>query len=82
MRPSKLHKRPTRSGLWHPVSNGVAGWPLDVDINVFTESDENGVERKVRVVSVYQHGSEERRTPEDFGADTLWLRYRSPKVTR
>lgn len=30
---TKLHKRPTSEGLWHPVdASGVVGWPVEVSI--------------------------------------------------
>lgn len=71
---TKLHKRPMRDGLWHPVdANGVVGWP--VEVNILRSEDGK------RHLHFYHYGREESYELRDWKPGTLWLRYRTPKVT-
>lgn len=80
----KLHKRPTRNGLWHPVVNGNVQWPVEVDIHVV--KDDDGKPTGQRIISAYTFGTEERREiGGEYGGDyrnALWLRYRDPKLPK
>lgn len=72
---TKLHRRPTSEGLWHPVdASGVVGWPVEVSIC-------RGDDGK-RHFHLYHHGREESHRLDDYKQGTQWLRYRAPKVER
>lgn len=69
---TKLHERPTRSGLWHPVVGKSVGDPVEVEFRTFEGK---------RSIHVYNYGREESYGLEGFAPGVLWLRYRAPKVT-
>lgn len=71
---TKLHARPTRDGLWHPVDGVVVGWP--VEVNIFRGEDGK------RYFHIYHHGREESHGLNQWKPGTKWLRYSAPKVVR
>lgn len=69
---TKLHKRPTRAGLWHPVVGKTVGDPVEVEICTFEGK---------RSTYLYNYGREESYGLEGYAPDVLWMRYRAPKIT-
>ena len=75
----KLHARPTKEGLWHPVAkDGTVMWPVEVEI-IPVRDPETGEKTRKRIISTYTFGTEERRDLEDSWRGHRWLRYVSPK---
>ena len=74
----KLHARPTKEGLWHPVAkDGTVMWPVEVEI-VHAHDPETGEKTRRRIISTYTFGTEERRDL-DAWRGHRWLRYVGPK---
>lgn len=76
----RLYKQPTKAGLWHPVTKGSVGWPVEVDIHVV--KDDDGKPTGERVISAYTFGTEERRVVGEDYRDVRWLRYRDPRLPK
>ncbi len=57
----KIYTRPTREGLWHPVTkDGTVMWPVEVEI-IPARDPETGEKTRKRIISTYTFGTEERR---------------------